>query len=560
MAMEASLPEKAHRPNTPPIRMQPFGAFMRQVSAHYPLPNALGRSSASQLLTTGILALLCACQSAEPLRTLQSPLPPLNDESPSETLDPRVAEGSEPALLVIPSPNLPEDQLAAASGPVQVSGERVVRAAQFRRLMAHLYQEPDPLPPDWATDNRLVEDLAMQVLLEALLDREAAARRLNASEVEIDAELEATAALSRLHRMEPDQRDVVMAQFAPLTWDDIRRSGARRILHQRWLDAVTEVLTDSELRRMYDLVEDQMQLLVALVPNTPSNIAVDRLLSDSPERVDEWYAERRGWYLTPRRATIRRILVPADTTSEASTTAARELATQWRNAFAAGTSPVEAPTPELVEITEAELSEAFRFAPNAWTPVVQTDAGFVFAQVVSVSASEVAPLDDNLRRRIARQILEQTRPQPEPLRRARAIHAALQINDQAALVAALNTAQVETQTTPFFSRGSGGSIPLLGEVPQAHASLFVLLNEPGDMPDEPFITPHGLAVVRLVERRRPTDEKYEADRDAFRTAITPGFRDQAWSSFSSDWFRTNPPAFYPEPIRNALSPAPTMPQ
>jgi hypothetical protein len=559
MARETSLPEKAHRPNTPLLRMQPSGAFMRQVSARLTAMTAFPRFTATAALA-GLLLMLHACQASEPLRTLQSPLPPSPDDSAEASTDLSAAQnGSAAELLVIPSPDLPAAELAAESGPVQVSGLQIVKAAQFRRLMAHLYQEPDPLPADWGNDTRLVEDLAMQVLLEALLDREAAARRLTAADVEIDAELEATAALSRLHRMEPDQRDVLMAQFAPLTWNDVRRSGARRILHQRWLDAVTEVLTDNELRRMYDLLEDQMQLLVALVPNTPSDIAVDRLLSDTPDRVDEWYAEHRGWYLTPRRASIRRVLVPADVTSEAAAAAARELATQWRNAFATGRSPVDAPTPQLVEVVEAEFAEAFRIDSGAWTPVVQTDAGFVFAQTVSVSASEVAPLDDNLRRRIARQILEQTRPQPEPLQLARAIHSAMQANDQAALVAALNAARVETQTTPFFSRGSGGSIPLLGEVPQAHASLFVLLNEPGDMPDEPFITPHGIAVVKLVERRRPTDEKYETDRELFRATITPGFREQAWSSFSSDWFRSNPPQFYPEPVRNALSPAPTTP-
>lgn len=523
------------------------------------LLHALRRSMTPLTAATSLACLLSACQSTEPLRSLQSPLPALHDESGSATPETSGAEGSQPAMLVIPSPNLPADQLAAQSGPIQVSGEQLVRAAQFRRLMAHLYQEPDPLPADWTTDNRLLEDLAMQVLLEALLDREAAARRLTASDIEIDAELEATAALSRLHRLEPQQRDVVMAQFAPLSWDDVRRSGARRILHQRWLDAVTSVLTDAELRRMYDLVEDQMQLLVALVPNTPSTIAVDRLLNDSPERIDQWYAEHRGWYLTPRRATIRRVRVPADTQSEAAAAAARDLATQWRDAFATGISPVDAPTPELIEITEADFNEAFRAGAGAWTPVVQTNDGFVFAQVVSVSASEVAPLDDDLRRRIARQILERTRPQPQALALARAIHSAMQADDQAALVAALNAARVETQTTPFFARGSGGSIPLLGEVPQAHASLFVLLNEPGDMPDEPFITPHGIAVVKLIERRRPSDEKYETDREAFRTAITPGFREQAWASFSSEWFQTHPPQFFPEPVRNALTPAPNTP-
>ena len=559
MAREASLPDKAHCPTTPPVPMQPSGAFMRQVSALSLLLRSAGRSTASLAVAASLACLLGACQSAEPLRTLQSPLPTHDDESGSPPVDTQNAEGSEPELLIIPSPNLPAEQLAAQSGPLQVSGEQLVRAAQFRRLMAHLYQEPDPLPTDWSTDNRLLEDLAMQVLLEALLDREAAARRLAASDIEIDAELEATSALSRLHRLEPQQRDVVMAQFAPLSWDDIRRSGARRILQQRWLDAVSSVLTDAELRRMYDLVEDQMQLLVALVPNTPSTVAVNRLLNDSPERIDEWYAEHRGWYLTPRRATIRRVLVPADGDSEAALNAARDLATQWQNAFAAGSPPDDAPAPELLEITEAELNEAFRVRTGAWTPVVQVDNGFVFAQVVNVSASQVAPLDDSLRLRIARQILERTRPQPEPLQLARAIHAAMQTNDQTALVAALNAARVETQTTPFFARGSGGSIPLLGEVPQAHASLFVLLNEPGDMPDEPFITPHGIAVVKLVDRRRPTDEKYETDREAFRAAITPGFREQAWSSFSSEWFRTNPPQFYPEPVRNALTPAPNTP-
>ena len=559
MAREASLPDKAECPTTPPVPMQPSGAFMRQVSALSMLLRYAVRPTTSLAVAASLAFLTGACQSTEPLRTLQSPLPTHDDELGSPPVDTQNAEGSEPELLVIPSPNLPAEQLAAQSGPLQVSGEQLIRAAQFRRLMAHLYQEPDPLPTDWITDNRLLEDLAMQVLLEALLDREAAARRLTASDIEIDAELEATAALSRLHRLEPQQRDVVMAQFAPLSWDDIRRSGARRILQQRWLDAVSSVLTDAELRRMYDLVEDQMQLLVALVPNAPSTVAVDRLLNDSPERIDEWYAEHRGWYLTPRRATIRRVLVPADDDSEAASTAARDLATQWQNAFAAGSPPDGAPTPELLEITEAELNEAFRVRAGAWTPVVQVDNGFVFAQVVAVSASQVAPLDDSLRRRIARQILERTRPQPQPLQLARAIHAAMQTNDQAALVAALNEARVETQTTPFFARGSGGSIPLLGEVPQAHASLFVLLNEPGDMPDDPFITPHGIAVVKLVDRRRPTDEKYETDREAFRAAITPGFREQAWSSFSSEWFRTNPPQFYPEPVRNALTPAPTTP-
>lgn len=557
MAREASLPNQARGLITPPVPMQPSGAFMRQAPALSMLLRCASRSLAAQAILVIVACLVGACQSAEPLRSLESPLPAVDDESGSPPVDAQNAEGSAAELLVIASPNLPAEQLAAQSGPLQVSGEQLVRAAQFRRLMAHLYQEPDPLPTDWNTDNRLLEDLAMQVLMEALLDREAAARRLTAPDIEIDAELEATDALSRLHRLEPQQRDAVMAQFAPLTWDDVRRAGARRILQQRWLDAVSSVLTDAELRRMYDLVEDQMQLLVALVPNTPATIAVDRLLNDSPERIDQWYAEHRGWYLTPRRATIRRVLVPADGDSEAALTTARDLATQWQSAFAAGSPPDHAPTPELLEVTEAELNEAFRVRAGEWTPIVQVNNGFVFAQVVAVSASQVAPLDESLRRRIARQILERTRPQPQPLELARAVHAALQTNDQAALVAALNAARVETQTTPFFARGSGGSIPLLGEVPQAHASLFVLLNEPGDMPDEPFITPHGMAVVRLMERRRPTDDKYETDREAFRAAITPGFREQAWSSFSTEWFRANPPQFYPEPVRNALTPSPT---
>jgi hypothetical protein len=145
-------------------------------------------------------------------------------------------------------------------------------------------------------------------------------------------------------------------------------------------------------------------------------------------------------------------------------------------------------------------------------------------------------------------MLGQQRPLPEPLQLAERIHQQWQ-SDPILLQSLLTEVRLGLQTTPWFSRASGGSIPILGDVPVAHRALFSLLQQPGDMPREPFLTPHGIAVVRLLERQQPDPADFDAVAEDYRQRIQPDFERVAFDRFVDSFLQQNPPVVHTELLR-----------
>jgi hypothetical protein len=335
-----------------------------------------------------------------------------------------------------------------------------------------------------------------------------------------------------------------LAEFPPLQWDDVVEAARLRLLKERWTSTLAEeTLTDDVLLELWSADQDRMRLAVVLVPNRPTPEEINAALESRNEEIRTWLDGHRGWF---RQATTVDI-------------------TFW---------PINRPQGDLVEIASDLQNQRDAIPPDAGERVQRAvserdlsavflhERGECFAAELE-SAPGVACVESSPRTNYAQwddpgtqytasaRVLELDGPLPGPLNEATAILNHWRDDSPEQFAEWLAEQGHEVQTTPYFSAASGGSIPLLGDVPQIHRILFELLDEDGEFVQQPFLTPHGIAAVKLLDRQLPNPAEFPAIRDAYLEEVLPRFEADAWERFLQRFIDTHSPEMDIEMLQQA---------
>lgn len=342
---------------------------------------------------------------------------------------------------------------------------------------------------------------------------------------------------------------LVASAWARATSDDPRRRAvpielARRYASQSareaaWLQARVARTTEDDRYFAWRTLNDQLVALVATVPNDPEDSAVGSLYQREPERIERWYAERIHRYQQPARARVSVVYrtVPEAERSErhperARLEAARErlLAGEDFAAIAAEVSdhPSAARGGAFGEVQGRRMPPVFELQTGELTEVLEDRRGYYIARLDAQLPPSPMPLDDALRRRIAREIVRETLPQARPLEAARAIQAALRDGDLDAARTLAAEAGVALHETPAFRRSPHDHVPFAGQSAPLHERIFQ--PDVGDdfSLSEPILGTLGVVALRVLSRTSTSRERFERVRDDFEPEFRTLMERESW--------------------------------
>lgn len=480
------------------------------------------------LLAIALAALAHAACQREPTAELRDLQPP---EITATAVPEPPADGQSPPAQ---DPNQPA---AVTAGPVLLTADDVVRSERVSQFLSD--RTPPQDPSAWLRYPEATDMVVRQAIANRLLELDTATRGITVTPEQVAAELNGSSFADLVG--DTTLRDQVLRTHAPLQWADLERAARLRLLHRAWNEqAAALTLTRDTLLDLWLTDMDRMQLHVVLVPNQPSPAQIQMALDSQLDDVRAWFDTHRGWFRLPPE-------LPA-TFTDTSTLPDDELPGALAAASGAAAAATAAPGSSPITATERTLPAAFLHEPgHCYADEWQGVRG-----IVCVTGPRRRPSlqwdDPATQHLVAASMLGQQRPLPEPLQLAERIHQQWQ-SDPILLQSLLTEVRLDLQTTPWFSRASGGSIPILGDVPVAHRALFSLLQQPGDMPREPFLTPHGIAVVRLLERQQPDPADFDAVAEDYRQRIQPDFERVAFDRFVDSFLQQNPPVVHTELLR-----------
>ena len=340
------------------------------------------------------------------------------------------------------------------------------------------------------------------------------------------------------------------------------RYASEALERARWLSARLDRVDDDDRYFAWRTLNDQLTALIAIVPNDPTDRALSAMLNETPERIDAWYTERRHRYRLPPRARISWIhrAAPLDERGP-DHPARRALSDALQRArageeFAALAAAIsEHPSAQrggrYGEVQERQFPGVFALEVGEISEVLEDARGYYIARLDARIPSELAPLDDALRRRIAREIVRETQPQPAPMEAAREIQAALADGDdgRAAAIAAEHGGRLHE--TPPFRRSPHDHIPFAGQSQALHARLFEEDVAGGFTLSAPLVSTQGLVALRVLSRAPTPRARFDAEREAFDAPFRALMEREAWPARLVE--RGAPRAeFDPEAVADAL--------
>lgn len=466
------------------------------------------------------------------------------DRGPARSLDPAPSTPSptEAPERLTEGAAISCDAVVGRAGELEVSARDTVALASAR---AAIGSAPIPWPPDDDTppDALRLRDLIGQTLETAVL-REV----VPTPSATFDADDESTSSLAAARGGDTEAQRALLERAPGARWPDIAAVIDDRLRFITWLDTQRAALDDETLAVQWERANDRRVADIVLLPNAPSNAAIDAAVHDRAAEIQARYDQRRGMYVAPpgARATILRFDAPADDPE------ARRAA---RNALEAALSE-GALRPDVVDPTTAidvpyAQYPALRDAVPGMPTDPQEDRGGFWAGVVHEHIERrTLPLDDALRRQIAADLLRATAIQPETDERARALIAAWRDGDDA-LAARLRAPIERIQRTPAFAHNDVGSVPVAGHAPDLLEALFASQLAEGDLLDRPFLTSEGVAIVRMTSIERPDPERWERERGVVRTRALDRIDASGWEEMLEVRFTDSPPHFDAETLAAA---------
>ncbi len=255
----------------------------------------------------------------------------------------------------------------------------------------------------------------------------------------------------------------------------------------------------------------------------PSEKAVQTLLREGGDRLQEAYEKRRSEFDQPEQVRARHILIRKGE-SEQEQSAARAKIEALRARLEAG---------EAFEDLAAEASEdpgskerggdlgfftrgrmvpefekvAFSLEPGVVSDVVETSFGYHLIRVEEKRPAQVV-LFEEAREQIARDLALSEAALAAARERAEAL--AAKVREGQSLVEAARAAELTLERPDAFRRRPDGYVPGLGAAPEVLRAAFAL--DPA-APSDPTIHQVGdrkLVLIQLLERHSPTDAELEA--------------------------------------------------
>jgi len=441
------------------------------------------------------------------------------------------------------------DAVVGTWGPVEIRAIDVLVAAELRALDQGMTVET-LLGPDWRSNPETARRAARIALEQALLRQEAERLGLHVDPAALETELAsldgpAARALAAVQSGEAESASTHLAPWPHLDVATLRANAEESVLYRQWLERAATGLDPATIRSLWDQDRYRVTVEVVLIPNLPPRSAIDDAVASRDAEIEAWYDEHRGYHTVPPRADIRLVRrhVPPNAPdrwwdeARAEMNSLRDLALEIGvHVVARQYSDDESRAEEgLTTVTHSAMPALFAVDVGEVSPVLQDRFGLYFAEVLAVHPPEQRPLDDTLRREIAATLLRQEVAWPEAVAAADDVIAAFAADDADALQRAVADHGLQRSVPPPFPRSRVGVVPGVGAAQDLHDAIFAETLGPGDYTTEPVRTPNGLVVARVVDRRRGTDDQWEAERDAFTERIEGEIRERAWSSRLQSW-------------------------
>jgi hypothetical protein len=464
------------------------------------------------------------------------------DRSAGESSGPRIVHPDGPA---------PEAQTVLASG-----GEVEVTLADYEAFL----QRSRLFAPKGAAEvsaqrraNPRLQSNAVRSLLEAkVLDREFERRQMEISDEELREFVASDRRLRRYSGILGDGEGADAGGGVELP-EGLGREDlvavARRVLKRRRLqEAFVADIEEEEIWQAYRARRDRARIAYVEAPNSPTPEEIDRFIEESGQGdgspIAAYFREHRARYRHPRMAEIVELRPGSDD---------GEVADKLERAarmMEEGTDPKAVAEKLGLEhagkgfVVRRENPEAF--GGEVGSTGFQTDGpGGAYAwRVVGERESKIPELDRPLRREVASDLLQQSvvesvRERLDPIIAAMSSvevgeDGVVAESDLKPVRRAAKAEELSVETTDFFGRANGGSVPGLG---LAESLVDAVLGRTMEQPvvDEPVLTRGRAVAAMLLERQTPTRDKFEDEKETFAEKYRRRQRSTAIQRFMSTW-------------------------
>lgn len=447
---------------------------------------------------------------------------------------------------------LDPERVIASMGDQQVSLADIDRLIRRRALMGGI--PPERLAPDgWERNPYFLWTACDAILQERRLLDEGGRLALLPDLDQLLAAWEAHPALAVYKGDSLDHVEAELREAAGLGVDDVYAMLRAEIVHDRWLEVVLDRVTEDQLRAEYLWRNRTVTIDAVAIPNAPSDGELRAFLAEPATRelIETTYRDHPSRYTRSASADVEyvRVRLPRDASDEQLERArsridelrARAVAGAAFNALDlddAGDPPAES-TAIRQRVVERQLPTAFQLVDGEIGPAERDDFGFVFHRVQRRYSAELRPLDEILSREIGSTYLARNHPSARVLAVARELLTAMRSGDEAVVDRLVDESAISRRSIGPVRREDDHHIAGIGRS-EALAEAVFSLAEPGQAIAEPVLVESSIYAVRLIERRDPSADDFERDRETFEAELQQIIRSTAWDAFWAEAVAAEP--------------------
>lgn len=322
-------------------------------------------------------------------------------------------------------------------------------------------------------------------------------------------------------------REHLEAELSELDLDreDILFVSRQVVLQTKVQDALAESFSEEMLRAIYREAHNEIDLVIAAITNSPSSAEIDAAVQRLDSAIRARYRDQRERYFTlgQTMSTVLRIPEEAQDVDAPALMEAAYARARGGEDLVAIAQDLQLVAIDNVQMNAIQNREAYNSQPGDVGIVRQAPGGPFVWKLKERLPGERRPLDRPLRREIASELLREAGIVPSRRVQAQEAQALLSSFDADealtkeqidTLVAELEAAGFRAHHTDLFSLRTNGPIPGIGLAEEFSAKLEDLTWE--SSVTEPTLSRDQILVARMVHRKHPRDEDFDAERDDFR--------------------------------------------
>lgn len=479
--------------------------------------------------------IFASCESPEP------PTPRFegDPEAEVEVEVSATADTDTDAAATATGPPAPDTAIAERAGEILTFAD-IDRAVRQRAMLRGVPLD-HLVPPGWQRDAAFLVRVADTIFQGRAL--RAAAERLGATPdaAALEAAWQAHESLRLYRRDTPEATAALLADLFGLAVADLHELLVDEAAHAAWVAHAREAIDDERARLDYLDRHTTIEVDVLRVPNLPTDAELQAFIAapPTPDHFERAYASARARYAAPATRSVLRLRCagPTDPARARDALSAFVAAQPARPEYPpnlvdeGGERVCETLLEPVVGLTEAQAPEVFTAPLDGSTSVYeQRDGDLVVDWITGHAPASVTPLDDTVRRALAREHLAHSAPLPSALTRLSRARERLRAGDDAALQAFLAEELLRLDHYGPLARSDAGGMAGLGEAPGLEEALFALTPE-APILETPFLVRGDLVTARLTARTEATDADYERDREAYAAELDAAVQRSAWDAF-----------------------------